>query len=33
MLSAKFEPAIPAIKQPQNYTLDRSATGMDKYLY
>jgi len=32
MPSAKFEPAIPAIKQSQNYTLERSTTGIAKYL-
>jgi hypothetical protein len=26
--SAKFEPAIPATKRPQNYATDREATGI-----
>jgi hypothetical protein len=28
MPSAGFEPAIPAIKRPQTYALDRAATGI-----
>jgi hypothetical protein len=28
MLSAGFEPAIPATKRPQTYALDRAATGI-----
>jgi hypothetical protein len=28
MLSAGFEPAIPAMKQPQTYALDCTATGI-----
>jgi hypothetical protein len=28
MPSAEFEPAIPATKQPQTYSLDRAATGI-----
>jgi hypothetical protein len=28
MPSVGFEPAIPAIKRPQNYALDRTATGI-----
>jgi hypothetical protein len=28
MPSAGFEPAIPASKRPQNYALDRAATGI-----
>jgi ABC-type Na+ transport system ATPase subunit NatA len=28
MPSAGFEPAIPAIKHPQTYALDRAATGI-----
>ena len=28
MPSAWFEPAIPAIKRPQTYALDRTATGI-----
>jgi hypothetical protein len=28
MLLAAFEPAIPATKRPQNYTLDRAASGI-----
>jgi hypothetical protein len=28
MLRAGFEPAIPAIKRPQTYALDRAATGI-----
>jgi len=29
MPSVGFEPAIPAIKLPQAYALDRTATGID----
>lgn len=28
MLSAKFEPASPELKQPQTYTLECAATGI-----
>jgi len=28
MLSAGFEPAIPAMKRVQTYALDRTATGI-----
>jgi hypothetical protein len=28
MSRAGFEPATPAIKRPQTYTLDRAATGI-----
>jgi hypothetical protein len=28
MLSAAFEPAIPASKRPQTHALDRAATGI-----
>jgi hypothetical protein len=28
MPSAGFEPAIPAIKRPQTYALDRAANGI-----
>jgi len=27
-----FEPAIPASERPQNYTLDRAATGIGNNL-
>jgi len=30
MSSAGFELAIPAVKQPQIYTLDRTATGISR---
>jgi hypothetical protein len=29
MSSAGFEPAIPAIKRPQTYAIDRAVTGID----
>jgi hypothetical protein len=31
--SAEFERAIPAIKRPQAYILDRTATGIDTKYY
>jgi hypothetical protein len=33
MPSAWFEPAIPAIMGPQNYPLDRMATGIGEDWY
>jgi hypothetical protein len=33
MPSAGFEPAIPAIKRPQNYDLDSTATGTGSCLH
>jgi hypothetical protein len=33
MPSAGFEPAIPAIEQPQTYSLDRTATGIGLYIH
>jgi hypothetical protein len=33
MLSAEFEPTIPATKRPQTYALDRAATGIDLYTF
>ena len=32
MPSAGFEPAIPAIKRLQTYTLDRTATGIGHFV-
>jgi hypothetical protein len=32
MLSAGFEPAIPAIERLQAYTLDRTATGIGEFV-
>jgi hypothetical protein len=32
MLSAGFEPEIPAIVRPQTYALDCTATGIGIYL-
>jgi hypothetical protein len=31
MPRAEFEPAIPATKRPQTYSLDRAATGIGFY--
>jgi hypothetical protein len=33
MPRAEFEPAIPAIKRPQTYPLDRAATGIGWHDY
>jgi hypothetical protein len=33
MISAGYEPAIPAIKRPQTYALDGRATGIGVYFY
>jgi hypothetical protein len=33
MLSAGFEPAIPASERPQTHALDRRATGIGTYLH
>jgi hypothetical protein len=33
MPSAGFEHAIPAIKRPHTYALDRTAIGMSSYIY
>jgi hypothetical protein len=30
VISARFDPAIPATKRPQTYALDRGATGTGK---
>ena len=30
MPSSRFEPAIPAIKRPKTFALDRAATGIGK---
>lgn len=33
MTSAGFEPAIPAMEQPPNYTFDHMATRIGKYVF
>jgi len=32
MAPTEFEPAIPASKRPQTYTLDRAATGIGIFI-